>query len=351
MEPFPPPNDPSAWPEENHPPRRRSWRKWLRRLGVALLVWIAFQWMVGRAAATWVQKHRQVSETVVAGEGEDKIAIVPIRGALMRGEEGAFGAREDIVADTRLLLERAEDDPAVKGVLLYIDSPGGGITESDEIHRAVMRFRASGKRVLALLGDTAASGGYYVACAAERIMAQPTTITGSIGVMSLFPDLSQLARHLGVSLQVVKSGPLKDMGAFWRPLTETEERMFAGLVDEMYQRFVDVVWESRKEVVFEDGSNTRDYWRSLADGRVYTAAQAYDAGLVDEIGYREEAVDALLEWMGLETATVVEYAPPRPGLLESFLAQSSQGRAPGLSPAAWAAALSPRIMAIWTGRR
>lgn len=335
------------------PPRSGGPGRWLRRTLVWLLVlFVLVPFLaaaVARAFHAEFEHRHEVVETVLEGEGEDKLAVITLRGALIRGGEDPLGQGFDPVDQAIDLLDHARADAAVKGILFRVDSPGGGITESDEIHHAVSRCRAEGKKVLAFLGDIAASGGYYVACAADEIWAQPTTITGSIGVISVFPEISKLAETLGVRLEVVKSGAMKDMGSLMRPMAPSEREAFQTLVDEMYERFLGIVWESRKEIPFEEGPNTKDYWRGLADGRIYTALQAEENGLVDGIGYYEEALDRLHEMAGLEAATVVELSPPAAGVLDLLLASQRGPRIP-LSAAAAAEAASPRILALWTGR-
>lgn len=328
------------------------WR-WLRRTLVWLLVFFfvvpVLAAAVARAFHAEFERRHEVVETVLEGEGTDKLAVITVRGALIRGGQDPFAQGFDPVDQAIDLLDHARSDAAVKGILFRVDSPGGGITESDEIHNAVSRCRAEGKKVLAFMGDIAASGGYYVACAADEIWAQPTTITGSIGVIAMFPEVSRLAETVGVRLEVVKSGAMKDMGSVMRPMGPAERETFQALVDEMYERFLGIVWASRKEVPFEDGPNTKDYWRSLADGRIYTAIQAEENGLVDGIGYYEEALDRLHEMAGLETATVVELSPPAAGVLDLLLASQRTPRLP-VTAASAAASVSPRILALWTGR-
>lgn len=345
-------------PSREEPKRPNPFWRWIRRaFWTVLLVFVVVPLLAAAMARAFREeldkRHGAVVETVLEGEGAEKLAVITLRGALIRGEgEGAFGRGGDPVDATIKLLDHARSDEHVKGILLVVDSPGGGITESDEIHHAVSRCRQEGKKVLAYFGDVAASGGYYVACAADEIWAQPTTITGSIGVISIFPDLSRLVQTIGVGFEVVKSGALKDMGSFMRPMTDGERGAFQDLVDEMYERFLSIVWESRKAVKFEEGANTIDYWRRLADGRIYTAIQAEENGLVDGIGYYEEALGRLHEMAGLEKATVVELAPPAAGILDRLFSAQAPALSGLLAPSAatLAAGLSPRILALWTGK-
>lgn len=356
MEPFPPyePGEPHA----SRPVERRRIgpvRRWLLwSLAVLASLWL-FNGIVAYNVQQVIAARGRIVESVLEGKGPDKVALISIDGPLMRGEgpEGPFGQMVDSVETILDLLDQAREDPHVKGVLLAVNSPGGGITESDEIHHAIEELRGERKVVLAHFGDLAASGGYYVACAADKILAQPTTVTGSIGVITMLPEISELAKKLGVSVEVVKSGPMKDMGSFLRPITPEERGEFDALVQEMYEIFLEKVWASRKGVQFEGGEpNTKDYWRSLADGRIYTAQQAAANGLVDGICYRAEAIEELKTLTKTTDPLVVEYIPPRPGLLDLLgVAASAPRREAAADPRRWISALSPRVLALWTGRR
>ena len=175
--------------------------------------------------------------------------------------------------------------PNVKAVIIRIDSPGGGVAASQEIYEAIKKFRAeTKKKVVVSMASTAASGGYYIACAADRIFANPGTITGSIGVIAQWYDYSDLLRWAKMQSIVIKSGELKDSGSGFRPMTDQEKIYFQSLIDDMYGQFVSAVSESRKipeEVV-----------RQLADGRVYTGREAKEKRLVDELGTFQDAVQA-----------------------------------------------------------
>lgn len=146
----------------------------------------------------------------------------------------------------------------------------------------------------------AASGGYYLSLAADRIYAQPVTITGSLAVVSLFPNLSELGRKIGVDVNVVKSGKWKDMGSMWRKMSPEERAIFQGVVDEMHEQFVKTIQEGRPDLT-EEGA------RALADGRIYTAGQALEKGLVDGISYLEETFKATRELAGMEDGALVTY--------------------------------------------
>lgn len=249
-------------------------------------------------------------ERPVSGDGPNKIAIIRIVGPISREGAGfsvfASGAASRVIVQ---LLDRAARDDAVKAVILELDTPGGSVVASDEVHQKVMALRRARKHVVALMTETAASGGYYIAAAAEQIIADPTTITGSIGVIVALPNLEELSHKIGVRTVVFKSGALKDLGNPNRAITPQEAAIFQRLVDEAYARFVDVVAQGRKM--------DRSRVLALADGRIYTGRQALQAGLVDTMGHLPEAVDAAMKLAGLGQARVVEYGGE--GFLRSLL--------------------------------
>ncbi|MEW5900067.1 MAG: signal peptide peptidase SppA, partial [Acidobacteriota bacterium] len=160
----------------------------------------------------------------------------------------------------------------------------------------------TGLPVVALMMSVAASGGYYVASACDAVIAHPSTLTGSIGVISIFPDLEGLLAKFGVKMQVIKSGELKDAGSPFRSLSEQEQRVFQAIIDEHYERFLAVVFEKR------NGALTMDELRDIADGRVYTAPQALKLKLIDEVGYFDDALVRILSQAKLGAARVIAYS-------------------------------------------
>jgi len=264
----------------------------------------------------------QVREVPIAGEkGAPKIAIVPVEGLLIPGGEPLVG--RDPVPLLRAMLDRARDDADVRAVILAVDSPGGAITTCDILHKAIEDYRRrTGKPVVALMGDVAASGGYYVACAADYIIAHPTTITGSIGVMMPVFDASGLMKKLGVTDRTVKSGPLKNMGSMFAERTpeqwQKESEVLEGVVRQMHERFVHVVAEGRRL--------KPEQVRTLADGRIYTSEEALDSGLIDAVGYREDAIEKAEELARVARARVVRYS--RVPSLRDVLLAGTGGRRP-----------------------
>lgn len=218
-----------------------------------------------------------------------KIAIVSIEGIIS----------SELAEKTVRQLEKYGEDPTIKAMVLRIDSPGGGVASSQEIYAAVKRLRDDGKLVVASLGSLAASGGYYVACAAERIFANPGTITGSIGVIVQLANVEELLQKVGISSTAITSGPFKDSGNPTRPLRPEDRQVFQTLVDDIYQQFV--------ETVAQDRHLPAPQVLQIADGRVYTGRQAKDLNLVDELGALQEAVAYVTSVLGIiGKAKVVE---------------------------------------------
>jgi len=176
------------------------------------------------------------------------------------------------------------------------------VTASDIIYHEILRFKErTGRPVLGLMMSVAASGGYYIASACDVIMAHPSTLTGSIGVISIFPNVETLMAKVGVKVNVIKSGPAKDSGSPFRDMTEDEKKIFQGIIDEYYEGFLDVVARNRK------GKIPAEKLRTIADGRVYTAPQALKLGLIDAIGYFDDAFGQALSLVPLKSAKLVSY--------------------------------------------
>ena len=226
---------------------------------------------------------------------------------------------EGIISDSRDFVDQLKEygnRPAVRAVVIRINSPGGGVAASQEIYEAIKKFRAeSKKKVVVSMASVAASGGYYVACAADRIFANPGSITGSIGVIAEWYNYGDLLRWAKMQSVVIKSGPLKDAGSPTRPLTEEEKAYFQGLISNMYSQFVSAVATSRKM--------TEDSVRKLADGRVYTGQQAKSDGLVDAIGTYQDAVAEAGKLAGIRgTPKVVSPAKKKFSILDLLLGDS-----------------------------
>jgi protease-4 len=242
---------------------------------------------------------------------EAHVAEIPVYGQIMmRGSGGLFTGSVASAVDVVKQLERARTNSGAKVVLLRVDSPGGSVNASREIWLAVKRVQEAGKPVVVFFEETAASGGYYISAPADYIIAMPGTITGSIGVIAVIPNLSELYDKIGVDYTVIKSGPYKDMLSPDRPLTEDERRLMEQIITEIYQEFVRVVAEGRQM--------PEEEVRRLADGRIYTGRQAEELGLVDGLGGYRDAVAKAGELAGLgPEPKVVEYRRA-PGFFEQL---------------------------------
>lgn len=262
-------------------------------------------------------------ESVVQGSGEDKIVWIEIRGLIMDPPKGALFAGPSVVKQTVKKLRQAAADPTVKAILLSVNSPGGGVTASDIICNEVRAAKKQGKKVIVHMGDLCASGGYYVSAPADHIVASPTTVTGSIGVILNTMDASVLLEEkLGIKQKPVKSGPHKDILSISRPMAPEERKILQNVVDDLYNRFVQVVREGRKgKAKFP---KELAGVRKLADGRVFSGTQALKVGLVDEVGFLADAIEAAKKVASLDAAKVVRYKR-EPSLMD-VLSGDMEGR-------------------------
>jgi protease-4 len=242
------------------------------------------------------------------GLGE-AVAIVRVEGVILSGSPpvsplGDGGAYSDQIVEH---LEQAQEDASVKAIVLRVNSPGGSVVASDEIYQKMLEVE---KPIVVSMGELAASGGYYVSAPADVIMANPATLTGSIGVITQVPNLEELMEKIGVEVVVIKSGIHKDEGSPFREMTEEEEAIWQAIIDEAYGQFVAIVAEGR--------DLPEEEVREIADGRIYTGKQAMELGLVDELGNLPEAIDRAAELGGIEgEPRLVEYHRP-PTLFETF---------------------------------
>jgi protease-4 len=224
---------------------------------------------------------------------------------------------EGMVWDARPVLERLErlaKDSKVKAIVLRIDTPGGGVGPTQEIFEAVKRWKKK-KKIVASLGSMATSGGYYIACAADKIFANPGTITGSIGVVIYFANMEKLMKKLGVEGQVIKSGAFKDIGSPHRGLTQREMEMVQEVVDDVHMQFMEAVSRNR-EIPIEE-------LKKIADGRIFTGRQARELGLVDELGSLSDAINEAARMVGIRGEPTVVDQPRRFSLFELFTGRSS----------------------------
>lgn len=251
---------------------------------------------------------RDIEEVVVAESDRlfevNRIAVIDVDGFIASGEPWLFFAGTS-VADVKERLQRAENDWRVKAVVLRINSPGGEATASDVIHREVLRFKKeSGKPVVAALMSTAASGGYYVACAADHIIASPTCVTGSVGVVMNFYNVEGLYNKIGLETVVIKSGEKKDIANPARPMTDEERAILEGLNRTLYDRFVAAVRDGRPGMTEQD-------FEAIADGRPVSAPEAQRLHMVDSIGYLDDAIEQAVALAEVPDADVVMYQSER----------------------------------------
>jgi len=240
--------------------------------------------------------------TLSGSRGAPKIVCVPLEGVITTS--ASFGMGVDLVTRFAAELQQAERDEKVAGVLIAINSPGGGITGSDILHEEILRYRSKTQRpVVACMTDMGASGAYYAACACDRIVAHPTTMTGSIGVLLPLYDASRLLDFVGIKSEMIKSGPLKGMGSPFVEKSaeqkEKERQIFQSLIDSMYDRFVKIVAEGR--------GLEPDKVRQIADGRILTSQQALEMNLIDSVGYTEDAVELVKKMARIRNAHVIQY--------------------------------------------
>ncbi|MFW6132303.1 MAG: signal peptide peptidase SppA [Planctomycetota bacterium] len=304
----------------------------------------------------WVVKpvplEEELVETTVRRDAglvvPHKIAVVDVDGLLVnRRERGLLGMGENPVSLFIEKLDKAAEDRNVRAVVLRINSPGGGVTASDIMYRRLMRFRQRRKvPVVAIIEDVGASGGYYLACGADTIVAHPTSVTGSIGVLVQTVSFAGTMDKLGIDAEAVTSGPYKDLASPLKPLDDDDRAILQAMVHEYYQRFCAVVGAGRSDL-------SDERVKALADGRVYTGRQAAANGLVDAAGDMDDAIAAAKKLAGVDRVRVVMYhrpwgAKPNAHAAGGLPAQLNLVNitVPGLMDLA-----RPRFLYLWTGRR
>jgi protease-4 len=248
----------------------------------------------------------------------DRILLVRIDGMIVAGESGftfmggAATGSDEVVEQ----IERATDEPAIKGILLRINSPGGSAAGSQEIYDAIVSARQQGVIVVTSMADVAASGGYYVAAPSDHIFANPATVTGSIGVIAIHQDMSGLLQKVGIKSEVIKSGELKDMLGPTAPLSDKARAVVDALVKQVYEQFAQAVVDGREDL-------SREQVDQLADGRVYTGQQAVENGLIDDLGGMQHALEKAGELAGIVGKPELEEVRP-PSLLRWLFGSGSQ---------------------------
>lgn len=236
--------------------------------------------------------------------GGPKVALLELVGTISDVTEARVqptGGVQKLLDD----LAEVRENPEFAAVVVRINSGGGSAAASQEIHRAILKVREAGKPAVVSMGDIAASGGYYAAVAADEIFANPSTITGSIGVLAQFLNAAELAERYGVKLETIKTGPFKDIGNPTEPITDAQRQVIQAVVDDSLDQFVAAVVEGR--------GLDEEFVRRIADGRILTGNQALELGLIDAFGGVEEAVDRAWELAGLDgEPQVVRFVEPKP---------------------------------------
>ena len=252
-----------------------------------------------------------------------KIAVISLSGTITTDDSSLFSGSTITPELVRDYLTKAEQDKAVKAIVFRIESPGGEIEPCQEILLEIERVKET-KTIVVSMGGTVASGGYYISTQADKIVALPTTQTGSIGVISQLVNIEGLLEKLGIQIETFKGGKYKDMYRGFRELTPEEEEIMQGMVDEYYEQFVGVVAEGR-------GLSTEEV-RSLATGQLYSGTKAKDLGLVDELGDLDTAINLAAGLAGIEAPIVEYYQPPRLTLWSLLgLVDAIKARLSGLS--------------------
>ena len=330
-------------------PKCRHWPFWIVILALAAVLGLSL--LINLAAVGILEGNRE--RAVPAGEGKDefpqftethsygagttKVARLWYTGILTRELDGDWLGAVDPVEECLRQIRAARQDAQVAAILLEVDSPGGDVTAADEIHRELQLFKASreDRRIVVLVHDLAASGGYYISVPADRIIAQPTALIGSIGVILQTLNIQGLSEKIGVTDTTIKSGKNKDLLNPFHPADPEQIALLQAAIDAMHERFVDLVAKGRHLKKAD--------LRPLADGRIFTAEEALKLRLIDEIGYWDEAFDATCDLLGTDDLYVITYETEKT-FLETLL--GARARLPGLH-ALFSAAATPRRSYLW----
>lgn len=275
---------------------------------LALLLFLLCTFLYGCVFIN-LPKDVPLEEKTVGGKGTAKILVMDFSGIIIEDNgRSLFGKKPGRLALLKEELDLAAKDDDIKAIILRINSPGGAVTVCDIMSHEIALFKKNRRLpVIAEFMDIAASGGYYIAAASDKIIAHPTTVTGSIGVIAYSLNASGLLDKIGISNQTIKSGDKKDIGSPLRPMTEEERLIMQSIIDEMYERFLTVITNGRPELAKLD----RAALRKIADGRIYTADQALKLKLIDRIGYMDDAIDFAKEAAGIKEARIITYSQPR----------------------------------------
>ncbi|MBN1522607.1 MAG: signal peptide peptidase SppA [Candidatus Aureabacteria bacterium] len=309
-------------------------------LGSLLMNLGFFVSLIARSGKIYAEKGEdefpRLTEVWSYGEGTVKAARISVEGALIRGmDPGMFSIKRDKIEKILRQIRAARNDESVKAIILEVDSPGGEITPSDEIFTELMDFKNSnqGRKVVVFMKGIAASGGYYIAMAGDYILAEPTTLTGSIGVIIQSLNWKSLSEKIGVKDTTIKSGKNKDLLNPFQDPSQEQIDMLKDVVLKLHGRFIDIVCDSR--------NIEKSKMDVLADGRVFSASQALEHGLIDEIGYFRDAARKAKELCQVENLKIIRYEQ-KTGLMEALF-EASQS----LNLRTFLEGDSPRILYLW----
>ncbi|WLR50223.1 signal peptide peptidase SppA [Bacillus tianshenii] len=305
-----------------------SKKRWLALLAAVLL--FIGSWVVDFATANKADQFKALEGNFLNAQGEEftekvvepgtkqgKIVVLNVNGTIQDtgNVQGMFSAPGYNHRKFLRMIEHAGEDKSVKGVILRVNSPGGGVVESAEIHDKLTKFKKQyDKPLYVSMGSMAASGGYYISTPADKIYASPETLTGSLGVIMQGMNYAELADELGIEFETIKSGKYKDIFSPYRDMSEEERKILQSMVDNSYEGFVDVIAKGR--------SMSEEEVRKIADGRIYDGRQAKKLGLIDSFGYFDDTISALRKDEKLGNVKVVQYEENFG--LPSFLAASAE---------------------------
>jgi protease IV len=270
------------------PESEKKKSSFIRRLFFLFIILFALVG-ISSLASEWIPEQR----------AENRIGVIDITG---------------LISDSQHIVNQVKkfsQDKRIRGIILRIDSPGGSVGPSQEIYDEVLKTRESGKTIYASMGALAASGGYYIASAAEKIFANPGTLTGSIGVIMAFPNAKGLMEKIGIQPEIIKAGKYKDIGSPARTMTEKERNLLQSVVVDVHQQFIEAI-ASGRDISIEEVTN-------IADGRILTGRQAHSLNLVDQLGGLQATIDQLADKVGIVGTPKIVKEKPRFGLLDWVL--------------------------------
>ncbi len=276
--------------------------------------------LAGSAARGPVQGRSDVEEVWQFGRGDKKVLHLEISGPIMRSLGGGiFGASTDMVDDLTHKIRVATKDSSVQAIILDVNSPGGAVTPTDEIYNALLEFKNSGqdRRIITFVRDAAVSGSYWLAVAGDSIVAQPTSMIGSIGVIMQSINLSGLSEKLGISGTTIKSGSNKDLLNPWQETREEHVALLQDMIDESHAYF--------REVILSNRSITPAELDKVADGRVMTSRAALECGLIDKIGYWDDALAEVKSLIGTDRFRLIQYKRRGKGFMQLFASNNIGG--------------------------